>query len=528
MRNVLVTGAIGGLGQAICTLFAEAGDRVIVVDRDDAQCRAFAATLGAAHAGIGADLSREDEIIRLVREAEQAHGPVDVLINNAAIGPTMTATADMSLEAIRQTFAVNLTAPFLLTREIAKGMTQRGGGVIVNTASLAGIVPNPKRNAYAASKAALINLTKALALEWAHNGIRVNALAPGYIRTPMVAELEAKKLVDLALVRRRIPMGRIGRPDEMAQGIYFLASPQARYMTGAVLVVDGGWQAFNAAGDASSAAGVPGAELSRPASTTHRRTALVTGAARGIGEATARLLAQQGWRLVGVDADSGIEETVSSLPGDGHRTFQADIRSESEIQQVFAKLAAQGIVLDAAINNAAIADTFMPSIEQTREAFEKVVEVNVIGTMLCAREAVRHMTPQGYGVIVNFASITAHTPFPPRNAYSASKAAIINLTGCMAGELASAGLRVVAVAPGYIATAGVKALEQGGKIDLTSIRQRIPMGALGEPEDIAAVIAFLISDRASYITGSTVFVDGGWTAFGGTGAAFQGELPEPQ
>ena len=111
---------------------------------------------------------------------------------------------------------------------------------------------------------------------------------------------------------------------------------------------------------------------------------------------------------------------------------------------------------------------------------------------------------------------------PTRNAYSASKAAIVNLTGCMAAELAADNIRVVAVAPGYVRTPGVAALEASGKIDAAAIRKRIPMGDFGRPEDIADAIAFLASEAASYITGTTLHVDGGWMSFGAAGNASEG------
>src|SRR5690606_24995126 len=137
-------------------------------------------------------------------------------------GPTMAPTLETDIASVRSTLQVNLLGPFALAREAARRMAP--GGAIVNTASLAGVLGNPRRNAYAASKAALISLTKSLACEWASRGIRVNAIAPGYVRTPMVAALEQSGKADLALVRRRIPLGRMGRSDEMAAVIGFLAS----------------------------------------------------------------------------------------------------------------------------------------------------------------------------------------------------------------------------------------------------------------------------------------------------------------
>lgn len=156
------------------------------------------------------------------------------------------------------------------------------GAAIVNVASVAGLVSNPKRNAYAASKADLISLTKSLACEWASRGIRVMAVAPGCVHTPMLAELEEAGKMDLAAMRRRVPMGRMARRDEIDRAVRFLASAQANYITGSVLAVDGGRMSFTQPGDAHPAVdGTPEAELSRPAERTDARIVLVTGGANG-------------------------------------------------------------------------------------------------------------------------------------------------------------------------------------------------------------------------------------------------------
>ena len=518
MRVALVTGAAGGIGRAICGQFAGQGDRVVAIDLDRVAVEGLASDLGDGHRGLVCDISSEEAVVGLMERVTAEFGRLDVVVNNAALGPTMTATAEMSAASIRQTLAVNLGGPFLMAREAARFMTRHGGGVIVNTASLAGILPNPKRNAYAASKAGVISLTRALAVEWARFGVRVCAVAPGYVRTPMVADLERQGLADLMSVRRRIPMGRIGRPDEIASAISFLASSRARYVTGATLVVDGGWQAFNAAGAASDAATIPPEELAPPSGRTARRVAFVTGAARGIGRAVAARLAKEGYLLALADqVGAGVAAAALDL-GDGHRGYQVDVTDEAAVVSTFAAVMQDFGSIDLLVNNAAIADSFKPTLDQSKAEFDRVIDVNLTGAMLCAREAVKAMTGRG-GVIVNLASIAGSLPLSPRNAYSASKAALINLTGCMAGELASDNIRVVAVAPGYIKTPGVAALEASGKIDAVAIRKRIPMGDFGRPEDIADAIAFLASDAASYIAGATLFVDGGWTSFGAAGDA---------
>src|SRR4051812_49212643 len=243
-RVVIITGAAGGIGRALLEGFHRDGDSIAAVDLPGTDVVEITAALGGEHMGFHCDVASEDDVTGLVAAIERRFGRIDVLVNNAALGPTMAATVDTDVGSFRKALRVNLLGPFVLAREVAKRMAGRGG-VIVNVASLAGILGNPRRNAYAASKAGLISATRSLACEWAGLGIRVCAVAPGYVRTPMVAELERSGKADLALVRRRIPIGRMARPDEIASAARFLASPAAGYVTGAILAVDGGWMSFN-------------------------------------------------------------------------------------------------------------------------------------------------------------------------------------------------------------------------------------------------------------------------------------------
>jgi NAD(P)-dependent dehydrogenase (short-subunit alcohol dehydrogenase family) len=412
--------------------------------------------------------------------------------------------------------SVNLLGPFLVAREAAKRMAK--GGVVVNIASLAGVLGNPKRNAYAASKAGLISFTKSLACEWASKGIRVCAVAPGYVRTPMVAELERAGKADLAAVRRRVPMGRMARPDEIASAAHFLASKSARYITGSVLAVDGGWMSFNQPGEAHPPVdGTPANELTKPTSSKASRTVLVTGGAKGIGEAVARKFAANGDTVIIADRDGEGASHVAQSLGANHLGVTLDVADEAQVVALFAMLRQRFGGLDVLANNAAVSDVFKPAVEQTTADLNRVLDINLTGAFLCAREAVKSM--RSGGVIVNTGSINTFLPFAPRHAYGASKAGIDILTRCMAAELGPSGIRIATVAPGYMRTPGVAALEQSGRIDTVAIRRRIPMGDLGRPEDIADATLFLASDRASYISGSILYVDGGWTSFGNAGFA---------
>jgi NAD(P)-dependent dehydrogenase (short-subunit alcohol dehydrogenase family) len=396
------------------------------------------------------------------------------------------------------------------------------GGAIVNTASLAGVLGNPGRNAYAASKAALISMTKSLACEWAARKVRVTAIAPGYIRTPMVAALEREGKADLSLVRQRIPIGRLGRSDEIASVAGFLASDAARYVTGSVVVADGGWMSFNQPGAAHPPVdGTPAAELARPEAAPGPRVIVVTGAGNGIGRAIAGRFTANGDHVALIDRDGEAVREAARALGDGHIAIEADISSEQSVADAFAQIAARFGHVDVMINNAAIADVFKPAMEQDSSDLGRVLDVNLAGAFMCAKEALALMQGRA-GMILNMGSINSFLPFAPRHAYGASKAAIDILTRCFAAELGQKGIRSATLAPGYIRTPGVAALEQSGKVDSVAILKRIPLGDMGRPEDIADAALFLASPAASYINGGILYVDGGWTSFGNAGQASDG------
>ncbi|KAA8735122.1 glucose 1-dehydrogenase [Acinetobacter qingfengensis] len=512
-KIAIVTGATGGIGQAICITLIQAGYQIVGLDIDSVKVQQQMAELGHQHTGFGCDLSDYAQIGRVVQNVGERFGQIDLIVNNAAVGPTMSATIDTSIDEFKQAISVNWTGPLQLIRECLAWMSSREAA-IVNIASLAGLVSNPKRNAYSASKAAMISLTHTLACELAATGIRVNAIAPGYVRTPMVAALESSGKIDLQQVRQRIPMGRLARPEEIAKVVNFLASTQAAYITGSIVTVDGGWACFNQAGTAYPAInGIPEQEIHAINSQQKPRVVIVTGAAQGIGQAIAERFAQQGDQLILLDCNQEKLTQFNQKLGLQHLSFCLDIGDEQQVKQVFSTIRQKYSTVDILITNAGLVAQDLPNEQSSIAVIEKLFATNLEGAFCCMREIVPAMQ-NGQGMIINVDSSHAYLPLSSGHAYEASKAALEMLSRCLAAELAPQGIRIVTLCPGHIQTQGMTQLQRAGYIDVASICQRIPLGYLGQPQHVADAAFFLASDAATYINGAAFYVDGGWKALG--------------
>lgn len=233
----VVTGAFRGIGLATSREFAAAGARVAMVDKDESCATAALAEMpeGSARTFI-CDVTDADSVANVVELVEAEMGPVSILVNNAGL------TRDKLLLRMRDedwdlVLNVNLKAAFNLTRIVSRGMARRRSGAIINVSSVVGMTGNAGQANYCAAKAGLIGLTKSVARELAHRGVRVNAVAPGFIQTQMTADLDPGAR---EVLLSQIPMGEMGRPEDVAPVIRFLAGPGARYITGQVIVVDGG------------------------------------------------------------------------------------------------------------------------------------------------------------------------------------------------------------------------------------------------------------------------------------------------
>ncbi len=244
-RVALVTGGSRGIGRAIALLLARHGANVIVTSRKLEGCEAVAAKIRAAGGNataLACHIGEPAQITALIQEIDARHGRLDILVNNAATNPYFGPSLGMDLSAYQKTVDVNIRGYFWTSIEAARRMLAQGKGAIVNVASVNAFRPMDGQAVYSMTKAAIVNMTQALAREWARQGIRVNALVPGLVETKFAAAIHENEKLRAAM-ERLVPMGRIAQPEEMAGAVLYLVSDAASYTTGSCLTADGGWLA---------------------------------------------------------------------------------------------------------------------------------------------------------------------------------------------------------------------------------------------------------------------------------------------
>jgi NAD(P)-dependent dehydrogenase (short-subunit alcohol dehydrogenase family) len=248
-KVALVTGGASGIGRATAVAMAREGARVAVADRAEETAAETVALINAAGGqaiAIGGDVTKEADVAAMVERTVSAFGRIDCAFNNAgvatrAVGPAGQRIHELSQASFDTMLAVNLTGVFLcLKHEVAQMLTQGVGGAIVNTASIAGLIGLPTSAHYVAAKHGVVGLTKTAAMEYAQDGIRVNCVNPGYVKTPMTKETMETRFDE---IMAKVPMRRLGIPEEIAEAVVWMYSDKASFMTGASHVIDGGYYA---------------------------------------------------------------------------------------------------------------------------------------------------------------------------------------------------------------------------------------------------------------------------------------------
>lgn len=250
-KMAVITGAGGGIGRAMAVLFAHEGAKVVAADRDEGAAEETAAivhTAGGEALALHVDVTAEQGVAGMVRQAMERYQRLDILCNNAGIEGFHPAPMleDVPAEQWDAIIDVNLKGVMLCCKHAIPAMQQSGGGAIVNTASIMSFVGYSKSYAYCASKSAVMGLTRAIALDYAAQGIRVNCICPGWIETAMVQRIADSQIDPARAYRyfvRQHPLGRLGRPEDIAYGALYLASDEASFVTGTALVIDGGYLA---------------------------------------------------------------------------------------------------------------------------------------------------------------------------------------------------------------------------------------------------------------------------------------------
>lgn len=238
-KVAIITGGVSGIGAETAKLFASEGAKLVLVDMNEERGNAFESELksnGVDAIFLQADVTNEEQVKNIYTKTISAFGKLDILFNNAGIG-AVKPTEELTYAEWRRTVEVDLDAVFLFAQAAVKEFLKADGGVIVNTASMYGWVGSPGSAAYNAAKGGVINFTRSLGLEYAERNIRVNAICPGFIETPILGE------TDREFLSNATPMKRLGQADEIAKAVLFLASDDSSFMTGNSIIVDGGYTA---------------------------------------------------------------------------------------------------------------------------------------------------------------------------------------------------------------------------------------------------------------------------------------------
>ena len=380
-------------------------------------------------------------------------------------------------------------------------MKERGGGAIVNTSSVWGVYPGPGHIAYCTSKGAVASFTKSLGRDHAPDGIRVNAVCPHEINTPMLRSGFERRGLDpqqgIEDLNKTVPLGHIAEPEEIADVMVFLASDEARYIAGETVEVTGPspWAA----------------ERARGAVQLQGKIALVTGGGRGIGRGIVDRFLEEGAQVAVVQRQP-LDDALDGHPRVAH--VKADLASSSSTARRSGRRSS-GSAVSTSSSTTPGSCSSARSPRSSRRSGISCMAVNLRAPLFLAQAALPHMRERGGGSIINIGSIEGLGANPDHAAYCASKAGIHGMTRAMAVDLGADNIRCNAIAPGWIASELSETYLESHP-DPAAVRDALnrlhPLGRVGRPTDVGDLAVYLAGDRSSFLTGEIVVLDGGRTA----------------
>ena len=538
-------GAGWGNGKAAAVLFAREGAKIFAVDINPEaleETQKIIQEEGGTVACAVADVTDSESINIAVHECVKCFGGINILHNNVG-APAPGDTVAMSVDTWHKNMAINIDSAFITCKHVLPVMADGGGGAVVNIASIAGI-KNLERSlvGYQAGKAAMIQLSRSVAAQWAPKGIRSNCILPGLMATPLVldrinATYNTSKARQAALDERHrmIPMGYMGDAWDTAWAAVYLASEEAKYVTATELIVDGGITAGRPRDWRSRSSGdvirMPDAEArsySTAAPMLEKKVALVVGAGSlgpgmGNGKASALLMAREGARVFAVDRNfEAVKETQGLILEEGGtcEIMQVDAMSKDDTEKMVAACLERFERIDILHNNVGGSAGHDATLDMEVETWCDNVLFNVKPSFLATRRVIPIMERQGGGSIIHTASTSGiSVPENPMNSYQTGKGGLIRFSRGVALEFARKGIRSNCVIPGKIRTPMTE-VRQGERTDdpeevkkvFESRARSVPLGCMGEAMDVACGVAYLASDQARYVTATEIVIDGGLTS----------------
>ncbi|KAG6482045.1 hypothetical protein ZIOFF_058672 [Zingiber officinale] len=521
--TALVTGGSKGIGYAIVEELARLGSAVHTCARSQADLEKCLQQLRDSKlnvTGSVCDVSSPSEREKLMATVKsQFDGKLNILVNNAGTAVYKPAV-EQTMEDFKLLISTNLESAFHLSQLAYPLLKACGGGSIVFITSISGLIAQDNLSVYASTKGAMNQLTRNLACEWARDNIRTNSVAPGYIKTPLT-ELLLEDEEFVARENHRVPLGRWGEPEDVAGVVAFLCLPPSCYVNGQK------WHALSYPLSSISTGSLLSENRSMSSVQEHApidtnrwslagTTALVTGGSKGIGYAIVEELARLGSAVhTCARSEADLEKCLQKWRDSKLKVTGSvcDVSSPSEREKLMATVKSQfDGKLNILVNNAGTV-VCKPTVDQTLEDFKLVISTNLESAFHLSQLAYPLLRACGGGSIVFITSISGFIGQDYLSVYGSSKGAINQLTRNLACEWAKDNIRTNSVAPGFIKTPLVDFLVQDEEF-VARENHRVPLGRLGEPEDVAGVVAFLCLPPSCYVNGQVIVVDGGRIANG--------------